>query len=151
MPRPRLVATDLDGTLLRSDASLSARTRRALDRVRDSGIEVVVTTGRPPRALDAGLREAVGGVAICANGALLYDLDTGTVVGENTIAPDAALAIVRHLRKQFAELSFAVETASGFGHEPGYLPLLPARGARVADIQELVQEPVAKSWPSTRR
>ena len=46
---PRLVASDLDGTLLDADGEVSVRTRRALDAVIASGVDVVLVTGRPPR------------------------------------------------------------------------------------------------------
>src|SRR3954464_5461811 len=46
---PKLVATDLDGTLVRSDDTVSAYTHGVLDRVRSAGIRVVGATGRGPR------------------------------------------------------------------------------------------------------
>ncbi|MFH9294938.1 HAD family hydrolase [Streptomyces sp. NPDC017520] len=48
MTQPRLIATDLDGTLLRNDGSLSERTRKALDLATAGGAEVVLVTARPP-------------------------------------------------------------------------------------------------------
>ena len=49
--RPRLVATDLDGTLLRSDGSVSERTRAVWAAADEAGIETVLVTARPPRWL----------------------------------------------------------------------------------------------------
>ncbi|WDZ85947.1 HAD family hydrolase [Micromonospora cathayae] len=46
---PKLIATDLDGTLVRSDETVSAYTHGVLDRVRAAGIPVVAATGRGPR------------------------------------------------------------------------------------------------------
>ncbi|WP_229399147.1 HAD family hydrolase [Micromonospora okii] len=46
---PKLIATDLDGTLVRSDETVSAYTHEVLDRVRAAGIPVVGATGRGPR------------------------------------------------------------------------------------------------------
>lgn len=46
---PKLIATDLDGTLVRSDDTVSAYTHDVLDRVRAAGIPVVGATGRGPR------------------------------------------------------------------------------------------------------
>lgn len=46
MPIPRLIATDLDGTLLRSDGTISARTRRALRAAQGQGIPIVMVTAR---------------------------------------------------------------------------------------------------------
>ncbi|HEY9372640.1 MAG TPA: HAD hydrolase family protein, partial [Streptomyces sp.] len=51
-PAPRLIATDLDGTLLRDDKSLSARTVAALAAAEAAGIEVFFVTGRPARWMD---------------------------------------------------------------------------------------------------
>src|SRR5689334_24116536 len=46
---PKLIATDLDGTLVRSDDTVSAYTHEVLDRVRAAGIRIVGATGRGPR------------------------------------------------------------------------------------------------------
>ncbi len=46
---PKLIATDLDGTLVRSDETVSAYTHEVLDQVRNAGIPVVAATGRGPR------------------------------------------------------------------------------------------------------
>ena len=68
---PYLVATDLDGTLLRRDFTVSDRTRRALREATNSGVQVVYATGRPPRWLPE-VYEATGlsPITVCANGAL---------------------------------------------------------------------------------
>jgi hypothetical protein len=50
----RLIATDLDGTLLRSDGEVSERTRRALVAARDAGVTIVLISWEPP----AGTRYA---------------------------------------------------------------------------------------------
>ena len=65
MSAPRLVATDLDGTLLRSDGSVSERSVQALRAAADAGIETVLVTARPPRWLD-DLAHVVGarGIAL---------------------------------------------------------------------------------------
>ena len=60
MSAPRLVATDLDGTLLDSEGRVSARTRAVLDELDAAGVPVVFTTGRPIRWMEE-LWEAVGG------------------------------------------------------------------------------------------
>ena len=44
-----LLASDLDGTLVRHDGTVSAFTRETLTAARDSGVPVVFVTGRPPR------------------------------------------------------------------------------------------------------
>ncbi len=67
---PRLIATDLDGTLLHDDKSVSDRTVAALAAAERAGIEVFFVTGRPARWMDVVSDHVHGhGLAICANGA----------------------------------------------------------------------------------
>ena len=70
-----MVATDLDGTLIRSDGTISSRSRAAIKAAAEAGLLVVFVTGRPPRWLD-DVADSTGhvGVAVGANGAVLYDL-----------------------------------------------------------------------------
>jgi hydroxymethylpyrimidine pyrophosphatase-like HAD family hydrolase len=62
-PRVRLVALDIDGTLLRSDKTLSPRTREAVARARGGGVRVVLVTGRRPPVGAQGGRRARTGLA----------------------------------------------------------------------------------------
>ncbi len=131
----RLVASDLDGTLLRPDGSVSPRTQLALQRVREAGIVVVLVSARPPRALHQIAQAAnIGGLALCCNGAVLYDLDTDTIVSSATILPTQAQWLVEALRATLPELLFAVEDGLGVTCEPGYYASFPHRDElRVAD------------------
>ena len=68
---PYLVVTDLDGTLLRPDHTVSERTRQALRTAQAAGVDVMYATGRPPRWLEAVYETtAHRPITICANGAL---------------------------------------------------------------------------------
>lgn len=141
-----LVATDLDGTLLRSDGTVSDRTRAALAAAEEAGALVVVVTGRPPRWMGR-IGEEVGrtGLAICANGAIVWDLERQEVVRENPIDPGTAADVVRRLRDALPELAFAVERGTSFGHEPTYRPRSQVPDdVLVAHADELVAAPVAK-------
>ena len=117
----RLAATDLDGTLIRTDGTVSRRTCRAMRAAEAAGIVLALVTGRPPRWM-APVAEATGhtGIAVCANGALLYDLHTETVVDATLIEADVLQKVVGQLRAVAPGLSFAAEYAPGFGHEPSY-------------------------------
>jgi Cof subfamily protein (haloacid dehalogenase superfamily) len=143
----RLVASDLDGTLLRPDVTISERTRKAIHRVRDAGITFVAVTGRPPRSV-RDLREDLGleGIAICANGALVYDLDADTILDQTLLAREIALRIVQGLRDAAPGVVFAWEDADGFASEPdwGRDPFLPADRLGRGDPAELLTAPVAK-------
>jgi Cof subfamily protein (haloacid dehalogenase superfamily) len=72
-----LIATDLDGTLLRSDGTVSERTRRALRAAADAGAVHIVVTGRSASWTRPAL-DAIGytGLAVCGQGAQLYDAGT---------------------------------------------------------------------------
>lgn len=121
MTCPRLVATDLDGTALRTDGTISPRTAAAFARVEDAGGTLVFVTGRPPRwmhTVAGAVRHR--GLAICANGALVYDLHTETIVESHLIAPDILGECVSRLRGNVPGLTFSVEYEGGFAHEPGY-------------------------------
>lgn len=143
---PALVATDLDGTLLRSDNSVSDRTRAALAAVEAAGAGLVLVTGRPPRWM-APVVEVTGhrGVAVCANGALVYDLHTEEVIRSFLLAGDVAAEVVDALRRGVDGVSFAVERPlAGFGHEPSYVPRWPNPDTSVEPVADLVAGGVVK-------
>jgi Cof subfamily protein (haloacid dehalogenase superfamily) len=113
--RPRLVAIDLDGTLLRSDRTVSARTLAALGRVEAAGARYVVVTGRPPRYTVPILEDiAYRGIALCANGALSYDTVHGAVTEERLIPARLLRVIAARLRAAIPGIGLAVEYA---GHQ----------------------------------
>jgi Cof subfamily protein (haloacid dehalogenase superfamily) len=119
--RIRLIATDLDGTLLRSDATVSARTREALAAAERAGLAVVSVTARPPRrvrliAAATGLR----GLAICSNGALVYDLANDAVVAEHRLSTEVVAKLVASLRAALPGVAFAIESGVEYGCEPAY-------------------------------
>jgi Cof subfamily protein (haloacid dehalogenase superfamily) len=144
---PRLVATDLDGTVVRSDGTINDRTRAALARVEAAGAVLVLVTGRPPRWMPP-IVEATGhrGVAICANGALVYDLHTSTVVRHSLLSAEAMHEIVGALRRDLPGIAFAVERHdTGFAHEPAYRPRWDSdQDKRIAPVEELLTEGVVK-------
>ena len=143
---PRVVASDLDGTLVNSKGEISARTREALDLVREKGSLLIFVTGRPPRWMQQVAEETgASGLAICANGAMVYDLGTQQVVRQHVLDEASALRLVDAIRAELPGVKFAVESGLSFAHEPGYAPSWPAPGYTVvAEVAELLREPVAK-------
>ena len=98
--RPRLVATDLDGTLLRSDGTVSARTRAALAACAAAGLPVVAVTARPVRVAreivtDLGLHHE----AVCLGGSQRYDTVAQELVQDVRLDDDAAARIVEAVRE----------------------------------------------------
>lgn len=156
-PRYRLVATDLDGTLLRDDGTVSARTAATLERVQAGGIPVVFVTARPPRRVRE-IARAIGfvGQAICSNGALVYDLAADAVVRQTLLDAVVARDLVAALREAAPGITFAVEAGLRYGQEPGYAPHSPHaedEGLRYGDAAALCAEGATKlialhpAWP----
>ncbi len=129
-----MIATDLDGTLLRQDGSVSERTRRALSGLAHVGVELVIVTARPPRWVDhfAGIAGAHG-TMICANGAFTYDVARRTVIRAHGMPPAVARAIAADLRQALPGIGFAAELTDGMRLEREYPALhpedIPADGA----------------------
>ena len=124
---PRLVATDLDGTLLRSDGTISERTTRVLRELEAGGTVVVFVTARPPRWLDP-LADAVGGhgTVISANGAFDYDVRTRSVTAAYPLERRLISELVADLRAALPGIGFSAELPDGVHTEPDY-PELHAR------------------------
>ena len=115
---PRLVATDLDGTLLRSDGMCSERTRAALAAVEHAGVGVVLVTARPPRWLhELADLVAENGVVLCANGAFVYDVHSRQILDERCIPAGVVRQIAVDLRDVLPGIAFAVESRIGFRRE----------------------------------
>ena len=143
---PKLVATDLDGTLVRGDGSVSDYTRSVLKQLDALGVPVIFVTGRPLRWTEV-VFEHVGslGLAIVSNGALVWDVAASVPRLERAMSAEQVLEAAARLRAARPSLRFAVETLGGIALEPGFdeRAELPT-GTRRAPIEELVDEPVLK-------
>jgi Cof subfamily protein (haloacid dehalogenase superfamily) len=152
----KLLATDLDGTLLRSDGTVSDRTREALVAAKESGLLVVFVTGRPPRWLDEAVDQTGHvGVAVGANGAVIYDCETATITESHPMRPQLLADITGELREAFPKVSFGFEYGDGFGAEPTYVhdwqinPRVDRAGRpipppRLGSVDELITKPALK-------
>ena len=111
--RPKLVATDLDGTLLNSAGEITPRTRAALEASWDAGIPVVGVTGRGPRLLDS-VRVALDGrgIAVLAQGGFVVDLERHEVLRTVGLPRDQAAAVIARIEEVAGDLVIAVEDAA---------------------------------------
>jgi len=142
----RLVATDLDGTLLRSDRSISARTLAALRAVEDAGIVVVFVTGRPLRwARDVFEHVGGHGRAIVSNGAIVWNVADDRPELLRQIDPATGLGVCELLRAAVPGTTYAVETLAGIALEPEFKERyqVPA-GSRRGSIEEIFDQPAVK-------
>ncbi|WP_030392324.1 HAD family hydrolase [Kitasatospora purpeofusca] len=120
-PAIRLIATDLDGTLLCSGGTVTGRTAAALAAAEAAGIQVVFVTGRPPRWMQQVSAHIGGhGVAICSNGGAVVDVRRGELLESFPLGEAEALAVVGRLRAKLPGIAFAFEYPAGFAREPGY-------------------------------
>ncbi|MCX5142180.1 MULTISPECIES: HAD family hydrolase [unclassified Streptomyces] len=152
MPLPpayAIVATDLDGTLLRRDDTVSPRSRAALALAAAAGARHLVVTGRPVpgvRELLAGL--GYRGLAVCGQGTQLYDAGARRMVHAATLDREAADAAIGKIEAQVGPVFVAVDQDGTEGRTligPGYLmphPTLPAHRTRHRD--ELWAAPIVK-------
>lgn len=142
----RLIACDLDGTLLRSDGTIGERTRAALAACRATGALVVLCTARPLRWVrPVAATLGVDLLAACNNGGVIWDLNTDVLIGMRALAPDAARRVVEVMSAAVPGGAWAVERTDGFAHEPHYRPHWPVpEGTEVASVKSLVREPAVK-------
>jgi Cof subfamily protein (haloacid dehalogenase superfamily) len=146
MSLPRLVATDLDGTLLRSDGTVSDRTAATIRRLLGREVQVVFVTARPLRWMDDLWRHLDGrGIAVVSNGAITYDIGHDEVLALHGIEREAGLALTDAIRSAVPGTAFALECLSGFRREPGYVDQHGAPpGTPVGALGELWDEPAVK-------
>ena len=139
----RLVATDLDGTLLHDDGVCSGRTRAVLAAVERAGIQVVLVTARPPRWLHE-LADLVGGhgLALCCNGAFVYDVRSRRVLEEHCLAAADVSGIAADLRNALPGIVFAVESRQGFRRELGYVDAFTSPEDLSAGMLEELLDPL---------
>lgn len=99
-PLFRLVALDIDGTLLRGDRSLSPRTRKAIARAQASGLLVTLVSGRGLTEMEFLARELNITIPIAGNnGAHLYDPATGEHLYRATLPQEVTAALLEDLHR----------------------------------------------------
>ncbi|HEX6683961.1 MAG TPA: HAD family hydrolase [Candidatus Limnocylindrales bacterium] len=114
---PKLVATDLDGTIVRSDETVSGFTHAVFDRVRAAGIPIVGCTGRGPRleALSRGdLPHA--DMLVLGQGSRVVDLrDPGSprVLRDARVPGSVIAALVDRLERRLGPIKVLVEALDG--------------------------------------
>ncbi|MGO0577511.1 HAD family hydrolase [Ornithinimicrobium panacihumi] len=118
--QPSLVATDCDGTLLRSDGTVSERTRAVLSALSDTGIGVILVTARPPRWMNDLADLGVGDIALCGNGAFTYDLRAREIVDHTLIPAEELALLIDDLRKAIPDIRLATEGLEGMAREHAY-------------------------------
>ena len=107
---PKLIATDLDGTLVRSDDTVSAYTHEVLDRVRAAGIRIVGATGRGPRLTSLTRNDIrVADFLVLAQGGWVLDQAEATYLRTSRLSGAALAPLLVALESEVGPLSVMVE------------------------------------------
>ncbi len=116
--KPALIGCDVDGTLLNDEETLSPRTRAAVRAAVAGGAHFVLATGRPPRWIRPVI-EALGfaPMAVCANGAVIYDPEHDKVLSVRTLSVDTLAALADIARRVIPGVGLAVERIGERAHD----------------------------------
>lgn len=143
----RLLGTDLDGTLLDPFGQVSKLNIEAIDKARGRGMTIIATTARSIRSVrkissNAGL----GPLAVCQNGAAVYDLTKDSLVLHDPLPLDNAVQIIEDLRKSAPGMIFAVEKLERFIPEKSFfVSAIPGlTEVPVSDILDEIDGPITK-------
>ena len=136
----RLVATDLDGTLLRPDGTVSKRTVKAVRAARQAGLYVIPVTGRPPRVTwDIARQAGLGPLGVCANGAAVVDVTTMEVIEMCALAADVCKGLVDLVRSIYPDAIFAVDEMETFCYETGFVERNWGWDESMREVDDIVQ------------
>lgn len=115
---PALIASDVDGTLLDAEERVTPRTRAAVHAAVDAGTHFVLATGRPPRWVPQVV-EALGiaPMAVCANGAVIYDSATDRIVSARTLSAEVLAELAEVAMRIIPGAGLAVERVGRSAHD----------------------------------
>ena len=144
--RPKLIATDLDGTIVAHYGFISDRTKIAFAAAHAAGIHIYFITGRPIRWMKEIKENFNFGLGVCGNGALLYDFINEKVLEEWSFSVEAQLETVKRLRQVIPPVSFATEIGEHFLRENKYVPrwVIGEDNVGVDLIEEVITAPALK-------
>jgi Cof subfamily protein (haloacid dehalogenase superfamily) len=154
MTLPALIACDVDGTLFDENETISPRTRDAVRAAVAAGAQFVVATGRPPRWIRPVV-DALGfaPIAVCANGAVLYDPANDRVVSARTLAVDTLAELAELATRVIPGAGLAVERIGERAHDtatpqfissPGYEHAWLNPDNTEVSIEDLLSTPAIK-------
>lgn len=154
---PLLIASDVDGTLIDDRERIPPVVRAAIRRAVSAGTVFALSTGRPPRWIHPVLSQlSLKPVCVCANGAIVYDAATDTMLDVRNLSPEALRAIAHIAEEALAPhggVGFAVERAGEsawdpeselFLVSPNYVPAWFSEDNGMVPLDELIGEPAIK-------
>lgn len=157
----RLLATDVDGTLLNTSHQISYRTRSAFQAAKDRGLETIAISGRQPYSIDAIVRgTSLHGEAIGSNGAVAVHLDTRQVLFEELMELSAQQELADRMLERYPSLklvsvrspgdSYVAEDGYRGLHDPGepdtLWPVRQSTGSRAEVLSARSLKLVLRDW-----
>lgn len=145
----KLIASDLDGTLIGEDMRFRPRTLQALHAAADAGIRIIFITGRPLRWMGPVFEQlgaewnGENSYAFCSNGAVTYDLARGEVVATRVMTGAQVRELHAELEATFPGALFIAETLNEVFIQGGaYEPHVDERDSKAVQgqILDLVAE-----------
>jgi Cof subfamily protein (haloacid dehalogenase superfamily) len=126
---PALIATDVDGTLLDENEQVTARTKAAVMAAVEAGTQFVLATGRPPRWISPVV-DALGfaPMAVCANGAVLYDAANDRILSARTLSVDVLIELAEVATRIIPGAGLAVERVGRSAHDAATPQFLSSPG-----------------------
>ncbi len=152
--KPALIATDVDGTLLDDYEQISPRTRAAVRAAVDGGAQFVLATGRPPRWVRPIVDQlGFSPLAVCANGAVIYDPSADRIESVRTLATDVLRELAEISSRLIPGSGLAVERVGRSAHDaatpqfvssPGYEHAWLNPDNTEVSIEDLLSAPAVK-------
>lgn len=154
---PKLVASDVDGTLLNSQDRVTPRVRDVIVRAVNAGTEVALATGRPHRWIFPVLDQlTVRPVCVTSNGAVLYDSATDRVLRSHVLDPETMGQVLESAQEAFFDVGGVAVGCERVGQSafdpeeemfvisPGFLQTWEEQGFGVLPEHEVISQPAAK-------
>lgn len=118
LPKPKMVATDVDGTLLDEWERVTPRTRTAVAALIADGVPFVLATGRPPRWIDPVV-EGLGfpPLCVCGNGAVIYDSAADRILHTSTLDVESLAWIADLAERVLPGCGLAAERVGRSAHD----------------------------------
>ncbi len=92
----KLIAVDLDGTMLNHYGEISEKTKEIVQKCIEKGVQIVLASGRPTDSIKTITEElGIKGYFIAGNGALVYDIQKNEIIYENYIKKEKVLEIIK--------------------------------------------------------
>ena len=143
----RVIALDLDGTLLTGKKTILPASLDALARAKDAGYQIIVVTGRHHVAIHPFYQAlALNTPAICCNGALLYDYTAKRVIASDPLQPEQASQLVDLLDSYNVHSLMYADDAMFYQNPTGHI----TRTENWAKSLPESQRPIFKQVPSLR-